>query len=123
MPKTSKKQREYQRNYYDKNKEREKRYQKRWREKYSDYLSNWRQRNKQWVHLTRRLRYECRPDKVRKRSYERCWPGLDASDLEFCDEIAEECDRVYQSALRRARVLFGRDPITGHKLDKEETED
>ena len=117
MPKTSKEKREYQRNYYHKNKEREKRRQKKYREEHPDYFKNWYEENRRWKILVEKLRYVCRPDKFYKEHYESYYPGLDASDVEFDDDLAEECDRVFNLMLRKLRKKCGRDPETGRKIN------
>lgn len=118
MPRTDEERRAYQRNYKRKNRERYHRYEKEWREENPDYYKRWYEDNKEWANLVTKLRYICRPDLVSREYYERYYPGLDASDIEFKEDIAEECEKVYQLMLRKLRIKFGRDPDTGYKIDR-----
>lgn len=109
--------REKRRNYYHRNKEKILRQQKEWQEKNPNYFKNWYQDNKEWQAAKQKLREVCRPDKLYQRRLEEYYPGLDASEVEFEKDVAEQCDKIYRRMLKRLRELYNRDPETGRKLD------
>ncbi len=111
-------QREYNRQYYDKNRETELKRQEKFREENPNYYKRWYEENKEWRKLTAKLRQICRPDMVKKCKLQHYYPGLDASDVEFDEETQKKCEEVFQRMLRRLRKLKGRDPETGRKLNE-----
>jgi hypothetical protein len=116
---TSKRQREkareYVRRYYWRHHEQELERSRQFREDNPDYLQDWYEQNKTYQQAKVKLRNYCRPDLTKKWRFEKNYPGLDASDVEYPDDIAAECDRIYKKKLKKLRRLFGRDPDTGHR--------
>lgn len=108
--------REMCRAWYDANAEKHKEAQRKWREENPDYYKKWRKENADWLRAKKRLRKACRPDRVKKYKLENYYPGLDASDVEFDEDIAEICDKIYKRKLKELRKIYGRDPETGRKI-------
>lgn len=81
-------------------------------------MSEYRRRHwneyRDYILTRRKLKRICRPDKLKKRRYERLFPGLDASDQLF--DNPEECDRILREMRIKLRKAFNRDSETGRRL-------
>lgn len=102
---------------YARNKEEWKKRVAKWKEE-RDYDKKYYEANKGYQISRERLRARCRPDLLRKAMFATRFPGVDASNIEFEEELAEFCEEIYQKKLRKLRELFGRDPETGRKLSR-----
>jgi hypothetical protein len=108
--------REAQRRWYRRHREIHKKRMKEYKES-CDYNKKWYQENKTWHNLRRKLHRVCRPDICEKRKWESRWPGLDASDKLYPEDLRKKCEDFRLKMYARFRELFGRDPENGWKQE------
>ena len=78
-------------------------------------------KSNEYILARKALRALCRPDAVAMGAVKQQWEEMDPSSLKLPDAEVAVRDLIYKRALRKLRIIHGRNPDTGWLLDREES--